>query len=35
MLVYHQGIIFKKYKQNKFISAVTDFKKVKRPLILR
>ena len=27
MLAYHQGIIFKKYKKNnKFMSAVTDFK---------
>ena len=27
MLAYHQGIIFKKHKENnKFISAVTEFK---------
>ena len=27
MPAYHQGIIFKKYKEsNKFVSAVTDFK---------
>ena len=34
VLAYHQGIIFKKFKENsKFTSAVANLKKVRRPLI--
>ena len=36
MLTYHQGIIFKKYKENnKFMSAVTYIKYIKPLLILK
>ena len=36
MLAYHQGIIFKKYKENNmFMSAVANFKKAKRQSILK